>query len=166
MSRIEYAVQQIESARSYTQGLVDGTDDADWFEQPFEGANHIAWQVGHIIVAQYGLTVEAVHGRQPEDGLAYPSEYRKLFGRSALPEGDAGKYPSPRELREQFHAAHQHVVGEVKKLDDRVLDEPPEWSHPLCPTKRDALHFCGMHELVHAGQIGMLRRMLGKKWLR
>ena len=33
-------------------------------------------------------------------------------------------------------------------------------------TKLGALFFCSVHEMMHAGQIGLLRRLLGKSPLR
>jgi uncharacterized damage-inducible protein DinB len=34
-------------------------------------------------------------------------------------------------------------------------------SHALVRTKYQALAWCAQHEVVHAGQIGLLRRLLG-----
>ena len=34
---------------------------------------------------------------------------------------------------------------------------------PKVKTKIDTLRWCGDHELIHAGQIGLLRRLLGHK---
>jgi hypothetical protein len=31
----------------------------------------------------------------------------------------------------------------------------------LCKTKLECLHWCSHHEAVHAGQIGLIRRLLG-----
>ncbi len=166
MSRIEFAIDQISGSRFYTSSLISDADDSDWFRQPFPDANHIAWQVGHIIVAEYGLTLEALRGRRREDSEWFPKPYRRLFGRTSKPESDAEAYPSPAELKQVLGRVHEHVVAELRTVEDGLLDEPPEWNHPLCPTKLEALHFCARHEMVHAGQIGMLRRMLGKEWLR
>jgi hypothetical protein len=34
------------------------------------------------------------------------------------------------------------------------------------PTKLGALLFCPLHEMIHAGQIGLLRRLMGKPPIR
>jgi hypothetical protein len=48
-----------------------------------------------------------------------------------------------------------------EQLDVR-LTEP----HPRFATKLEAIEFCSQHELLHAGQIALLRRLLGRPPLR
>ena len=62
--RLEIAIKHIEFARSYTLGLIEGLDDDDWFRQATEGVTHIAWQVGHLAMAEYGLCLFRVRGRR------------------------------------------------------------------------------------------------------
>lgn len=166
MSNIALAIQQVEKARQYTTGLVNDTDDDQWFEQPFEGANHIAWQVGHIVVAQYGLTLAAVRGRHPEDAEWLPKGYAKMFGRESTPQTELSGHPTPDELRAALDTVHDHVISGLQSVEPDVFDDKPEWEVPMCATKLEAVHFCALHEMVHAGQIGMLRRMLGRAYLR
>ena len=66
-SRLEIAVRRIETAREYTETLLEGLTDEDWFWQPEGLTTHIAWQVGHLAMAQYGLTLFRQRGRQPID---------------------------------------------------------------------------------------------------
>lgn len=166
MSNIALAIQQVEKARQYTMSLVNDTDDDRWLEQPFEGANHIAWQVGHIMVAQYGLTLAAVRGRQREDLEWLPKSYAKMFGRDSTPHVEVASHPTPDELRAALDTVHDHVIAGLQSVEPAVFDDKPEWEVPMCSTKLEAVHFCALHEMVHAGQIGMLRRMLGKQHLR
>jgi len=42
-------------------------------------------------------------------------------------------------------------------------DGPP---HPMFKTKLEAVQWCGQHEFIHIGQIGLLRRLLREKPLR
>ena len=46
------------------------------------------------------------------------------------------------------------------------LDEPVDEPYALFPTKLGGLYFCAAHEMMHAGQIGLLRRLLGKETTR
>ena len=55
MTRIEFAVRQIEAARRDTIAFLKNLDDVDWFCQPFEGANHVAWLVGHIAMIRRSI---------------------------------------------------------------------------------------------------------------
>jgi uncharacterized damage-inducible protein DinB len=66
-------------------------------------------------------------------------------------------------IRERFDRLHQHLLAELAKFPEAELDSPIAIPHKLCKTKLEALHWCAAHELVHAGQIGLLRRLFGQK---
>ena len=50
---------------------------------------------------------------------------------------------------------------ELPDLDETELDQPVPHPHPFAKTKLLALLWCAHHEMLHAGQIGLLRRHLG-----
>ena len=52
---LQLAIAQIRFAREYTLSLLDTIPEERWFEQPVGAASHVAWQVGHLAMAQYGL---------------------------------------------------------------------------------------------------------------
>ena len=79
----------------------------------------------------------------------------------AVPDPDPDKYPSPADLRAVFDRVHEQVLREVRGLDVGELDQPVPHPHPFAPTKLRALLLCVRHEMLHAGQIGLLRRQLG-----
>jgi uncharacterized damage-inducible protein DinB len=58
------------------------------------------------------------------------------------------------------------VLQEVRGLDEAELDQPVPHPHPLANTKFKALLWCANHEMLHAGQIGLLRRQLGNPTVR
>ena len=65
--RLELAQKQIQFARDYTIQLLDAIDTSRWFETPAGAPTHIAWQVGHLAMAEYGLVLFRQRGRQPVD---------------------------------------------------------------------------------------------------
>ena len=111
-SPLELAIKQIAFARSYTLSLLEDYDDAQWFTVPEECTTHVAWQVAHLAMAQYGLCLFRQRGRA--DSLS------------------------------------------------ESIDKP----YAVYPNKLGALVFCSHHEMLHAGQIGLLRRLLGKTPIR
>lgn len=166
MTSLEMIVGQICTARGYTVSLLDGLDEADWFRQPSDGVTHVAWQAGHIASAEYYLTMVRIRGRTSEDAELISDGFLEQFGRGSVPEPDAAKYPSPGEIRRVMDAVHQRFLGESKQFTESLLAEPTEPPHPMFSTKQGALSFCPMHEMIHAGQIGLVRRLLGHKPLR
>ena len=55
MSLMQTALDRIAFSRRYTLGLLDGVPEAEWFRMPAEGVTHVAWQVGHLAMAEYRL---------------------------------------------------------------------------------------------------------------
>ena len=157
MSRLQIAIEQIRFARNYTLRLLDATKEDDWFAMP-GGVTHIAWQVGHMAVSEYRLTFERVLGERPDASLS--DEFRQPFIRDSVPT-ETTAYPSAGEIRAMFDRVHERALAELPGLDENVLDEPVITPHLFVKTKGEALMWCGQHELVHAGQIGVLRRLLG-----
>jgi hypothetical protein len=158
---LDCALEQIVFARDYTVRLLQHTDPAEWFRQPAGGVSHIAWQVGHLAMAQYRLVLERVRGPRPGDeGLIAP-EFLRAFGRESVPEPAPERYPAPGQIRAVFDRVHEQVLRDLRALADQDLDAPPLMPHRLCGTKRAVLFWCAQHEMLHAGQIGLLRRLLG-----
>ena len=166
MSRVKMLVDQMVITRRYTKNLIENIGDDDWFRQPSEGVTHVAWQVGHLAVAEYHLALVRVRGEQPADGNIISAEFRSLFGKGSTPTAEPAAYPSPAAVRQVFDAVHRQAVSETRALDDSVLDESIDPPHPMFSTKFGALQWSAQHEMLHAGQIGMLRRLFGNAPLR
>jgi len=166
MTRLDNILELLCSSRRYTESLLASIEPDDWFRQPAEGVTHVAWQVGHLAVVEYYLALKRVRGQQPDDSALVPNEFFGLFGKGSVPDPDANKYPNVDEIRQVFDRVHQHSLEELKTLSDDVLDQATEPAHELFQTKGGALQWCPLHEMIHAGQIGLVRRLFGSTWLR
>lgn len=163
---LDLARKQIDYARQYTLGLLAGFDDADWFRQPAGCDTHLAWQVGHLAMAEYGLCLFRIRGRQESDLQLMPSGFRKKFARGSTPDPDPANHLSPAEIREVFDRVHRQVILELAAASPEAMNEPIDEPYAIYPTKLGGLLYCATHEMLHAGQIGLLRRLLGKAPLR
>jgi hypothetical protein len=164
--RLELAIKQIEFARGYTLSLLADVADDEWFLMPGGAQTHLAWQMGHLAMAQYGLTLFRQRGRQPEDLDLMTSTFRKQFSKGTTPQPDPGQNPPLAEIRATFDRVYEQMQKEVPQIAAVSLDEPIDMPFAAYPTKLGALLFCSHHELLHAGQIGILRRLLGKPPIR
>jgi len=162
IGNLQLAIRQIEFARSYSTSLLDGLAEEDWFRQPSEGITHIAWQVGHLAMAEYGLCLFRIRGRRPEDLDLMPGKFRKQFSKASQPVPEPVQNPTPAELRAVLDRVHQQVLSELAGGSEPQLTEAIDEPYAVTPTKLGALFFCSHHEMLHAGQIGLLRRLLGK----
>ena len=163
---LSLALQQIEFARSYMLGILAEIDAGDWFVMPEGCPTHVAWQVGHLAMAEYGLCLFRQRGRQEIDADLMSSSFRKQFSRRSVPEPEASKYPSPSEIRATLDRVHAQVLKEAAGFSAEQLKEPVEAPFAVEATKLGALLFCSHHEMLHAGQLGLLRRLLGKQPVR
>lgn len=165
--RLETAIRHIEFARTYMLSLLEGLSDDDWFWTPEAYPTHIAWQVGHLAMSEYGLTLFQQRGRDREvDSGLMSSGFRKKFMRGTTPQLDRETHPQPDEIMEVLARVHEQMRKEVVTYSEEELDEPLGPPTAAYATRYGALLFAGDHEMIHAGQIGMLRRLMGKEPLR
>ncbi len=61
-----------------------------------------------------------------------------------------------------FDRVYEQTMTEMTGYDEATLGEPVDMPYTAYATKLGALLFCSHHEMIHAGQIGLLRRLLGK----
>ncbi len=162
MTRLEIVIYEIKVARSYTEQLLEHVTDDEWFRQPSEGITHLAWQVGHLAVAQYSITLKRIRGSRPADAELIPNEFHSLFGRMSVPLPDPAMNPSPEMIRDVLDRVHRQALAELPNLSDSQLnittDDPP---HPIHNNKFEALQWCAQYEFLHAGEIARLRRLFG-----
>ena len=166
MTRAVEALKEIEFARRYTEELLADVGPGEWFKMPTEGVTHIAWQVAHLAMAEYGLTQLRQRGKRPEDEAIIPEAFLKQYGRGSTPDPDPANQPTIDEIRSVFDRVHQQTIRELSAMDDAALDVPLDTSHPAFADRYGALQFAAKHELIHAGSISLLRRLLGKSPLR
>jgi len=163
---LQLAIQQIEFARGYTLSVLNEIDEGAWFAMPPGCPTHVAWQVGHLAMAEYGLCLYRLRGRQEVDLTLMTSGFRKLFSRGTTPEADAGKYPPHAEIRATLDRVHAQVLKEAAGFTEAELAEPVDMPYAVHANKLGGLLFCSHHEMLHAGQLGLLRRLLGKQPIR
>jgi hypothetical protein len=155
------AIGQIEFARRYTIDLLTATPKDQWFDIPTGLPTNIAWQIGHLAVSQYGLLMFRIRGRSPDDLELIPGKFRKKYSRQTTPSDDPAAQPTADELVERLNRVHELAMAELATVDPAVLLEPIDEPYAAYPIKLGAVLFCPLHEHIHAGQIGLLRRALG-----
>ncbi|MCA9120876.1 MAG: DinB family protein [Planctomycetaceae bacterium] len=161
-TKLELARKQIEFARSYTKTLLADLDTDDWFSIPVGSASHVAWQVGHLAMAQYGLCLFRIRGRQPVDTDLMSSAFRKKYSKGTTPDPEPSNNPPIEEIQTVFERVYDQAMTEMAGYDEATLNESVDMPYAAYATKLGALLFCSHHEMIHAGQIGFLRRLLGK----
>ncbi|GAA4428702.1 DinB family protein [Bremerella cremea] len=162
----ELTKQRIAFTDHMIREFIEGLEPELWFRMPQEGVTHIAWQVGHITIATYGLGMLRIRGKRADDAALMPESYSAHFGRGSVPSTDQTIYPSVERMVEIYKKVHDALKEEMETYTLDQLDEPSLPDHPLFKTKFDTLIFLPYHAMMHMGQMGLLRRLAGKDPLR
>jgi hypothetical protein len=141
---------------------------ADFSEQemlarPVPGANHAAWQLGHLIgSAAYMLKEVAPAGVVPEAAAQLGAKYE---GKTANID-DAAFFANKSELLEVFAQIHDAISTWVKTLTPNDLNRPtPARMADYAPTVGHVVLMIPGHIMMHVGQMQVIRRKLGKPLL-
>jgi hypothetical protein len=161
MSRLREALDQIDFARRYTRERIVTVPLADWLTIPPNGVTNMAWQVGHLAFAEYRLCLLRLRPRTPEDEALVSERFIETFIRDSDPGAITGL--TAEEILETFDRVHSRVMDELPTYPDADLDLPPLIEHKLFNTRIASLRYCPLHEMIHCGQIALLRRMFGHK---
>ena len=160
-------LKEIRQVRLYCKDMLSHISPEDWYRQAGEGVTHVAWQVGHLAVCEYGLALKRVRGVRDGDAELLDPSWFELFGKGSQPTPDREAYPTPDQLLTTLDRVHRQVLDELREVSEETLQQPTgPPSHPMFKTKLEALFWCAHHEWIHVGQIGLLRRLLGSEPLR
>lgn len=165
-ARLEAAIDRLRRARGFTRQFLPDLTSTEWFWSPPQFTTHVAWQVGHLAVAQYNLCLRRVRGRTADDQTLISDAFIDAFKLGSQPVVGANQNRPLEEIQRVFDAVHHQALQELPLVDNAELDNPVDPPHPLFKTKLGAIEWSAQHELVHAGQIAMLRRLMGKAPLR
>ena len=158
---VDAAMAQMRFAREYLLELLDATEPERWFEIPAGLPTNIAWQIGHLTVAQYGLLLFRIRGRSEADLELIPSRFRKAYGKSSTPSSDPSAQPTADEFIDRLDRVWQTALTELPQTDPTVFLEPVGPPFAGYANKLGCILFAPMHEQIHSGQVGLIRRGLG-----
>jgi hypothetical protein len=154
-------LEQMAFARQYTLGLLESVPESIWAVCPPGLPTSIAWQVGHLAMAQYGLMLFRQRGRAEGDVALMPGGIRKRYARGSIPSPHPEEHSSRSEMLELLGRIHTEATQFVAGMPASILREPTDMPYTGYPIKLGALLFCPLHESIHSGQIGLLRRAHG-----
>jgi uncharacterized damage-inducible protein DinB len=135
--------------------LVEGYGETDWTFRPEGGGNGPDWIVGHLTATRRSLLRKLGETLATE---AWETRYDMGVEPDATDDG-----PTPDELAAAFVELGEVLAGKLEALTP--ADAAREWENPFpdgATTLDGALRFLFFHETYHLGQLGLLRRMLGR----
>ncbi len=150
----------LQSTLETLQMYLGDLSDADLTVRPVPGANNVAWQLAHMIVAEKYLLGDQLPGAQyAEIPAAIASLGNDRTGKVDPPDG----YLPKAQYLELFGKLRAATIAAVDKLADADLDKATTNSMAkYAPTLCALLILTANHTLMHGGQFTVVRRALGK----
>lgn len=137
------------------QYLSDLTDD-EMLKRPCPGANHIKWQMGHLIASEHMMMEKAIPGSMPP----LPDGFEVRYGKEAATNDASGDFDSKDDLLKTMHAQRDALLAALDRATPADLDRPSGIDY--APHVGAVFMMASLHWLMHAGQWAIVRRMLGR----
>jgi uncharacterized damage-inducible protein DinB len=153
----DHVLSSYDWTQTALKSIFDTIPPEQFMYQPFPGANHALWTLGHLAtVDQYFLKMIA--GR---DGALFDKNKTTFFAKSQ-PSTNANDYPPLEEVRKYFDSSRAEFRAWIDSLDDAKLEAPlPEKWEQFANSHAGMVFRLCWHEGMHYGQLAVIRKSLG-----
>jgi len=132
--------------------------DADLMVRSVPGANHIAWQLGHLISSEHQMLTDAGY-RMP----ALPDGFAEAYTKETSTSDQAKRFHKKQQYLEWMGQQRAATLTALEAASNADLDKPsPERMREYAPTIWAVFNLVGIHLMMHAAQFVPVRRKLGK----
>jgi uncharacterized damage-inducible protein DinB len=139
--------------------LLSDLSDADLLVRPVPSANHIAWQLGHLINSEVMLL--QLGTGMPTFRL--PDDFAARHGKETAAKDSATDFLTKAEYIDLFKKVRSATLSALEAMPETTLDNAtPESFKSYAPTVGALLMLIANHPLMHSGQFSVVRRKLGK----
>lgn len=136
---------------------LDGLSDADLLIRPVDGANHIAWQLGHIISSEHQMLNIIRPGSSP----ALPEGFAEKHQKETATSDDPKHFSTKAEYLQLAKTQREATLKVLDSVSESDLDEADaERYPPYAPNMGAMFYMMGGHYMMHAGQFAVVRRKL------
>jgi uncharacterized damage-inducible protein DinB len=156
MERKENLRYLFESNHSAVRRLLDDITEDESMVCGKDNISHIRWQTGHMVYSA-ALTLKMLH-----DTADIPELWHTLFGRGSTISDNADEYPSLKELRDKLYDLYDQMEKRLDTITDEDFDKQAIIAPGFEPTSCNGTLFFCTHEFYHAGQIAIIRKVLGR----
>ena len=159
MNQTEFLADRLTRSIDVVKRTLDDFSDADLLARPAPGANHGAWQLGHLISSEARMLT----GAPGNPAVELPPGFMERFTKQTAASDDASAFPKKSELLDLFARTRTATARWVVGLTPEQLDQPaPERIRGMAPTYRHIAALIPEHTAMHVGQFQVIRRKLGK----
>jgi hypothetical protein len=160
MNGIELLTASLQSSRKMLEWVLSDLSDSDLLVRPVPGANHFAWQLGHLISSERAMVLEQLPSAQMPE---LPAGFAEAHGKATSGSDEASNFLSCDAYIALLGSIREATVANVSKLSDADLSRPTVGNMAsFCPTLGTLLGLLNDHIMMHLGQATVIRRKLGK----
>src|SRR5262245_37601116 len=147
----------IDVGRMISLGYVEDLTDQELLHRPAKGANHINWQLGHLIQSENEMIDIVTPGAMPPLPAGFAEKYSKDTASSDNP----NDFLKKAELVKAFEEQRAGTLKLLQSTSEADFDKPTGVDY--APTVGAMFSMQGTHWVMHAGQWAVVRRQLGRK---
>ena len=157
-STIDVLRHQTRLVHRVVQINVDGVTQAESLVQPQPAGNCLNWVVGHLVAIYHNVL--PLLGQQP----VLDATVLKRYDRGSAPLRNGADALDISELMKAWDECCMRVDAGLASLSDETLAEPALRSPTNNPdeTIGSLLSTVCWHQAYHSGQLGVIRRIVGK----
>lgn len=148
----------LDTADFIAYGYLADLSPEEMLVRPVPGANHIAWQLGHVVWAEARLAEAAVPGSMPQ----LPPNFTEIYARGTSSTDNPADYLSKEEYVKLAKEVRAGTLRALDAITEEELDRPIEGAPPFVKNAGGCFTAIGVHWLSHAGQWVIVRRKLGR----
>jgi uncharacterized damage-inducible protein DinB len=155
----EVIAHSLRSSKGLLHRYTEDLKPEEYLHRTTAKANCVAWLIGHLtltdrrVLERFGV---------PDDALPkLPEGFTKRFSRD---EGcpQAADFGDVSILLPLFDSHRDLLIRTIERATAEQLNKPLEKAMPMFSTPGELASFMSLHTAMHAGQITMIRRSLGK----
>lgn len=133
--------------------------DSDLMLRPAPQANHLAWQLGHLISSENRI----LDSIKPGAGGELPAGFHEKHDKAKTGVDDPKQFLTKQQYLDAYKKQRATSAAVLASMNDSDFDgQAPERFRRMFPTVGATFLLIANHPMMHAGQFAVVRRSLGK----
>ena len=156
MTSIDPVIAQFGMCHRTIHRNLEGVSHDESVQRPDAGANSANWVLGHLLTSRNGLLKRFTGQALLDESVTAP------YARGS--KGEIGSGVPIGELLATLDRSQPLLVDRLKRFTEEELAAKAQFGSPAGPdaSLADAIAAMAFHEAYHVGQLGVLRRLVGK----
>ncbi|MGH7179367.1 MAG: DinB family protein [Tepidisphaeraceae bacterium] len=145
------------NSKGMLRRFCDDLQPKEYLHRPTPKANCAAWLIGHLTLADRRCMTLLGASDMP----SLPDGFEKRYARDETAPHQSD-FPDVPNLLSIFEKNRDMLIAVVKRATPDQLNKPLEKTFPMFSTVGEMISFMSLHTAMHAGQITIIRRSLGR----